>query len=260
MYNVHTEETTIAAFGGHIYAKSWDPVPSHAPPLVLLHDSLGSVAQWRDFPALLATTLARKVIAYDRLGFGQSSARQPLPSSLFISEESTLYFPTIKQALGIQEYALLGHSVGGAMALNIAADDKDCVAVITIAAQAFVEPQTIAGIEQAKAAFSNPEQLQKLERWHGDKAPWVLNAWVERWLSAEFQTWSLENCISRVICPVLAIHGENDEYGSNAFPDYITNHAGGVAQQSILPDCGHMPHKEKTAEVIALVENFLHLK
>lgn len=258
MAELHTKELSLTTPAGCLNAKVWTPKQTIVTtPLVLLHDSLGSVAQWRDFPALLAQRLSRRVIAYDRLGFGQSSARQQLPSIHFIAEEAEIYFPILKKALSLNEFLLLGHSVGGGMAINIAACDPDCVGIITIAAQAFVEALTLQGIRHTQEVFSDPVQIAKLEKWHGEKANWVLRAWTERWLSPEFGEWSLENCIDKVHCPALIIHGENDEYGSTAFPNYIANNISHPTTAVILKNCGHLPHKEKTEEVLQHVAHFV---
>jgi pimeloyl-ACP methyl ester carboxylesterase len=144
---------------------------------------------------------------------------------------------------------------GGAMALSIAAYDKDCEAVVTIAAQAFVEKQTLQGIQIAKKNFENLKQMEKLTKWHGDKAEWVLKAWTETWLCSGFRHWQLTN-IKQVYCPVLAIHGKNDEYGSVAFPEYIVNNASGNSQIEIIVDCGHMPHKSHTEQVLSVIKQF----
>lgn len=255
---MHTDIINISIPGGKVHAKRWTPLHhSGEPPLVLLHDSLGSVDLWRTFPEELARTLSRPVIAYDRLGFGQSDARHSMPTPAFISEEATTYFPAIKKQLALNRYALLGHSVGGAMAINIAATDADCDAVITIAAQAFIEPLTLDGIRQAKAAFARPGQLERLQKWHGDKAQWVLHAWTGTWLSDAFSGWNLDSVIHQVRCPVLAIHGDNDEYGSLAFPEYITRRAGGPASMAVMKNGGHMPHREEPETVIAAIQDFL---
>lgn len=258
MSQTKIEEFKIDVTGGKVYVKVWIPeTTSTASPLILLHDSLGSVDLWKGFPSVLAENLSRCVIAYDRLGFGMSDSRVELPSMDFIAEEAVKYFPAIKEYLSIQHYIILGHSVGGSMAVNIASRDPDCEAVITVSAQAFVEDITIKGIEDAKKAFEKPEQITRLEKWHGSKAKWVLHAWTDIWLSAEFANWSLQSSISNVCCPVLAIHGENDEYGSTAFPEYISRNAGGKSSMLLLKNCGHMPHKEKSREVICAVEEFL---
>lgn len=255
---IQTNEHFVKVMEGHIFVKRWTPKTiNFESPIILLHDSLGSVAQWRDFPEILSQKLSRSVIAYDRLGFGQSSPRTELPSVDFISEEASVYFPALKKALEIERYVLLGHSVGGGMALNIAALDEECEGVISMAAQAFVEEITLRGIAEAKAVFDKPEQIARLEKWHGSKASWVLRAWTDRWLSDEFRHWSLEACIAQVVCPVLAIHGEHDEYGSSAFPEYIVTYVSGPAKKCLLKDCGHIPHKERTQEVLQEALYFL---
>lgn len=155
---------------------------------------------------------------------------------------------------------LFGHSVGGGMAINIASKDSDCKAVITVSAQSFVEDVTVKGIKNAQTMFQQPGQLERLERWHGAKAKWVLNAWIDTWLSDEFKDWSLAPAIGNVLCPVLAIHGDDDEYGSIAFPQFITERSGGSSQLLIIQDCGHMPHREKPQEVRAAIGAFLDTK
>ena len=243
---------------GKVFVKIWTPESiENKAPIVLLHDSLGSVNQWKDFPLQLATKLSRQVIAYDRLGFGSSDAREQLPSLNFIEEEGLVYFPQIKAKLGLTEYLVLGHSVGGAMAINVAAQDKECLSIITIAAQAFVEDLTISGIEQAKSVFQQPQHFEKLVKWHGDKTRWVIDAWTEVWLNPEFRTWQL-TVASKITCPVLALHGEKDEYGSVAFPSYIVEQSTGQAQLNIIQSCGHMPHKTHTKQVLLAIDDFIN--
>lgn len=258
MKHITTQEQFISIGDLHIFVKQWLPEKINSSvPVILLHDSLGSVGLWKDFPQVLANSLDRRVIAYDRLGFGKSSPKHTLPSFDFIKEEAEVYFPAIKAELGINEYLILGHSVGGAMAVNIAAHDLQCKGLITIAAQAFVEVLTLDGIQSAKQVFAQPEQIKRLEKWHGEKAPWVLQTWTDTWLAPEFLTWNLDYCLKDVSCPVLVMHGELDEYGSSAFPRYITENVSGAAQCLIFDECGHIPHREKPSEVLYGIEEFL---
>ena len=244
--------------GGRVLVRRWSGGQSNRPPIILLHDSLGSVDQWRDFPAALAAATGRQVLAYDRLGFGRSTPRVELPSVDFISDEAVTFFPPMQRALGVTRFALFGHSVGGAMALVIAASQPAaCEAVITEAAQAYVEPRTLAGIRAATAQFAKPEQFEKLIRWHGERARWVLDAWSEVWLSSSFSSWSLDQELGKVTCPVLVIHGDRDEYGSLEFPRRIAGGVAGRSQLAILADCGHVPHREKRQEVLRLTSGFL---
>ena len=257
MATLSTNEAYVSVPGGELYVRHWSvPSPSECA-IVLLHDSLGSVEQWRDFPSLLAAETNRSVFAYDRLGFGKSSPRAELPSPDFVFEEADTIFPSLMQALGIDSFVTFGHSVGGGMALAAAAIfGKRCQAVISESAQAFVEPMTLTGIRAARSQFASPEQFARIERWHGDKAQWVLDAWVKVWLSPEFAPWNLDSCLEKITCPVLVIHGERDEYGSLAFPHRIVNGVTGPAEQAIL-SCGHVPHREQKREVLQLVGRFL---
>ena len=250
----------IAHPAGRLLARDW-PAPAGAtalPSLVLLHDSLGSVELWRDFPAQLRDATSRRVVAYDRMGFGRSDARVEPPSVDFIAEEATIWFPRVREQLGLERFALLGHSVGGGMAVNIAArHPQACAALVTIAAQAFVEERTLQGLRAARASFAEPGQLERLARYHGDKARWVLSAWLDTWLSPAFAGWSLAPVLPDVRCPLLALHGELDEYGSEAFPALIARLAGGPARMELLAGLGHVPQREDPGAIVRRVADFL---
>lgn len=249
----------LSVRGGNLFVREWlYPADTPRAPLLLLHDSLGSVAQWQDFPLQLARATARRVIAYDRLGFGLSSACHARPDVDFIRTEGECQVPALLDALDVPQAVLFGHSVGGAMALTAAAaQPARCVAVISESAQCAVEPRTLDGIRAAQAAFAEPEQMQRLARWHGTKAQWVLDAWTGVWLDPAFRHWTLQPLLPDVHCPVLAIHGDRDEYGSLAFPERIAAGVGGLGQMRILPGCGHVPHREQAGQVLAAVRDFL---
>jgi pimeloyl-ACP methyl ester carboxylesterase len=255
---VEVSDSFVELPGGSVFVRVWRVAPPKGDPIVLLHDSLGSVEQWRDFPEALAAATAADVIAYDRLGFGRSTERSQRPSVDFVTEEAVTVFPVLRRALGIDRFSLFGHSVGGAMALVISASQKDgCNGVITEAAQAFVEPRTLAAIRSAKVQFCHPDQFEKLVKWHGDKARWVLDAWTEVWLAPAFSSWNIDRYLAEVTCPVLAIHGELDEYGSVEFPRRITSKVVGPAELVILDHCGHIPHRERRDDVLRLAAAFL---
>lgn len=255
----HVDETYLPLEGGRIFVKTWTPeAPSSKAPVLMLHDSLGCVDLWRGFPEALCERLGRKIIAYDRLGFGRSDARTERPSLRFVEEEAEEVFPRLHVALRLEGFALLGHSVGGGMAANIAARHPEaCEALVTVSAQAFVEERTVAGIERAKRQFEGPAQFARLSRYHGDKAPWVLDAWTGTWLSPAFADWSLFEVLPQVACPVLAVHGESDEYGSHRFPESIAERTSGPASALILENCGHIPHREQPEVLLDAVGAFL---
>lgn len=236
--NVDETETRIRIAEGSLVAKVWTPEsPDAAPPapIILFHDSLGSVDLWRGFPRRLAAATGRRVVAYDRLGFGRSD---PHPGKLdveFVAAEGQRTIPALCDKLGITDFVACGHSVGGGMAVETAARfPARCRALVTIAAQAFVEDKTLAGIRVAQCGFEDPASLAKLAKYHGDKATWVADAWINTWLSPQFADWTLDRALAAVRCPVLAIHGERDEYGSNEHPTRIAAGRGTVRILSLI--------------------------
>lgn len=258
---VQTSERFIDVPGGKVFAKCWTPLRVLGDPLLLMHDSLGCVDMWRGFPQSLAEKLNRSVVAYDRLGFGRSTPRQELPSVRFVNEEAELYLPAILKSFAVDTFAIFGHSVGGAMAVVSAGQfHKKCEAVVTESSQAFVEDRTKRGIQQAKADFENPKTFEKLAKYHGDKTKWVLDAWIQVWLSNEFANWSLKNDLPKMKCRVLAIHGDKDEYGSVKFPEMICDLAGGPSEKRIIENCGHVPHREQEDLILTLVSDFLRTR
>lgn len=258
--SLEATELSIDTAGGRLYAKQWGSTVGDGtrPPIVLLHDSLGCVELWRDFPQRLALATGHAVIAYDRLGFGRSDAFAGQLGASFIADEARGGFAALIEQLGVDRFIVFGHSVGGGMAVSIAATYPDrCVGLVTESAQAFVEERTREGIRAAQAQFAAPGQMARLERYHGDKAEWVLGAWVNTWLSPAFASWCLDDALLGVRCPVLALHGTEDEYGSTAQPERIVTLAGAPATLKLLPRCGHVPHREQEAAVLDAVASFL---
>lgn len=250
------QDTLIPTALGRIHARRWPGQEGAA--IVLLHDSLGSVDLWRDFPAKLAQVTGRTVIAYDRLGFGQADAHPGRLAPDFVAAEADDGFAALLKHFDLSRFILFGHSVGGGMAVSIAAAYPDrCLGLITESAQEFVEDRTLAGIQVAGEQFRDPAQLDRLKRYHGDKAQWVLDAWVQTWHSAEFADWNLDATLPRVTAPLLAIHGENDEYGSMRHPEKLIALTGGASQMLPMPGCGHVPHREREGEVLDAVRAFL---
>ena len=132
-----------------------------------------------------------------------------------------------------------------------------CVAVITESAQAFVEELTLAGVRAAQARFERPGQLERLARYHGEKARWVLDAWVETWLDPRMADWCLDDVLRDVHCPTLALHGDQDEFGSVEHPERIARLTHGQARAVILEGCGHVPHREQPTRVLGELTDFL---
>lgn len=254
-----TQDHWIAGPMGKLFARSWQHgAPVRRAPIVLLHDSLGCVALWGTFAQTLAHATKRRVIAYDRAGFGASDARTDRLGAGFVRDEAERFFPALCEQLGVERFIAFGHSVGGGMAVECAAQHAgQCDALVTEAAQTFVEDRTLAGIRAAREQFRDPAQFARLARYHGDKTQWVLDAWIETWLSPEFADWSLDAVLPRVSCPTLAIHGGLDEYGTRAHPERIAARVSGPGRAAIMEGVRHVPHREQEAQVAAMVAEFL---
>lgn len=258
MSSVVSQDILVPAEGGRLFARRWVPAASDAAgvPIVLLHDSLGCVELWRDFPLQLAGATGRTVIAYDRLGFGRSDPHGGRLGVDFVDREAHEGFRSVLAALNVERFAAFGHSVGGGMAIACAAASVDtCQALITESAQVFAEDRTLEGIAQARVSFAQPGQLDRLKKYHGEKAAWVLSAWIDTWLSPGFADWTLDAQLRKVTCPALALHGDSDEYGSTVHPDRIEQLAG--AQRVIFTNCGHVPHREQPERVLDTVSGWL---
>ena len=255
-------EDKIGVAQGEIFIKIWKVSENRSSvalaPIILFHESLGSVALWRNFPEKLALITGRDVIAYDRLGFGQSSRLEhPLQYS-FVEDEARSILPEILKKYAINQFVVMGHSVGGGMASICAVlYPEQCQALISESAQSKVEQVTLDGIRVAKENFKNEKLLSRLAKYHADKTQWVLDAWTETWLSDAFANWNLDEYLVQITCPVLAIHGENDEYATLEQPRRFVDLSQGENELYILKDCGHFPHIEKQAEVLEVVKEFL---
>jgi pimeloyl-ACP methyl ester carboxylesterase len=246
---------------GTLFARGWAAADARRgadATLLLFHDSLGSVELWRDFPERLAAATGRAVVAYDRLGFGRSD---PYPGRLpltFVRDEASEGAAAVRAALGLERVVPFGHSVGGGMAVATAAHLGDaCEALVTESAQSFVEERTLAGIRAAREAFRQPGRLERLARYHGAKAAWVLDAWIGTWLAPAFAHWSLDAELRAVRCPTLALHGDGDEYGSARHPERIAALVRGPSRAVILERCGHVPHRERPERVLEEVAGLL---
>ncbi len=255
------QDTTVDVNGQSLFVRIWEPATKSTDtraPIILFHDSLGCVELWRNFPRALSNATQRQVIAYDRLGYGKSSPRSNPQSFDFVGQEAETYLPALLQQLNVDKFIAFGHSVGGGMAVYTAAKfPESCLALITESAQSFVEDRTLAGIEDAKIFFAEDANIARLKKYHGEKALWVRDAWIDTWLSDEFKNWNLKSILPKVHCPVMALHGRDDEYGSVKHPQIIHDLVSGDARLEIIEDCKHLPHQEQEQHILNLVVDFL---
>jgi pimeloyl-ACP methyl ester carboxylesterase len=199
----------------------------NAPTIVFLHEGLGCVALWKDFPERVAQATGCRVVVYSRYGYGQSSVLQESFKPDYMHREALESLPEFLRKLKIVNPILFGHSDGGSISLIHAGAAKWPVrALIVEAPHCFVEDLSIAGIEAAKQAYLTTDLGKKLGRYHADpdKTFW---GWNNIWLHTDFRAWNIEKYLPAITCPILAVQGVNDEYGTMAQIDSIKVHASG---------------------------------
>ncbi len=238
------------------------PQRTDAPLIVFLHEGLGSISMWKDWPTQVCEAADCRGLVYSRYGYGRSTAR-PQEDAWpvdFMHREAHDVLPALLEVLGVNarrdKPVLFGHSDGGSIALLYAARYPDAVAgVIAAAPHILVEEVSVTSIAAARRAYLESGLRARLSRHHQDvdSAFW---GWNDIWLNPEFRAWNIEDDLSRIACPVLAIQGTGDEYGTLAQVHGIRRRA---PQTELLeiPDCGHSPHRDQPATVIQAVARFV---
>ncbi len=228
------------------------------PVLVFLHEGLGCQAMWKDFPARLCGMTGCPGLIYDRVGYGKSSPLAKTRTIHYVHEYALFELPfVIGQVIPDRPYILIGHSDGGSMALIYAAErPAHLKGVVTEAAHVFVEPETIAGIHDAVAAY-NSGRLDGLKRYHGEKSDAMFRSWSDTWLSKEFRSWNIEYLLPSILCPLLVIQGCDDQYGTKRQVETIVAGVSGFAESVLLDGCGHTPHHDQPETVAARMSVFI---
>ncbi|TKD63537.1 alpha/beta fold hydrolase [Flavobacterium sp. ASW18X] len=228
--------------------------------LVFLHDSLGCISLWRDFPAQLSQKNGMNALIYDRAGYGTAAKAPQLAErgDNYHEVEADLLIPFLKH-LNIENPILFGHSDGATIALIAAGKHPNYIkGCIVEGAHSFVEEITLKGIIQAKSAYTKNDVLhQKLTKYHGDKVHQLFMAWTETWLEPSFKSWNIFSFLTQITCPVFVLQGELDEFGTLEQVHVILNKVKGEKQELILRDTGHSPHKEHPEIVYKGVSQFL---
>ncbi len=226
------------------------------PAIVMLHEGLGSVALWRDFPDAVAAATGLPVLVYSRRGYGRSTpiAHGPRPVD-YMDDEAQVALPGLLDALGVTRPILLGHSDGGSIALIQAGSGigPAPLGVITMAAHLFVETVSTVSIAKARVAYEESDLRAKLARFHDD-VDGAFYSWNTTWLLPDFiRGWNIEADVARSRCPITAIQGVQDEYGTVRQLDAIRDRAAGRAEIVLLPDCRHSPHRDQPAATLAAI-------
>ncbi|TAH42360.1 MAG: alpha/beta hydrolase [Betaproteobacteria bacterium] len=227
-----------------------------APTIVFLHEGLGSISMWRDFPQKVADATGCEAVVYSRAGYGRSGPEALPRDKHYMHEQGQRVLPAFLEALAIERPILLGHSDGGSISLICAGGTGTPLAgVVVMAPHVMVEDLSIDGIRLAREAYLNTDLPVRLGRYH-TRIDAVFWAWNDTWLSPWFRDWNIEEFLPRIACPVMAIQGEDDEYGTMEQIDRIAAQVRDVDLVK-LADCRHSPHKDQEQAVIDAVVGFV---
>lgn len=233
------------------------------PMLVFLHEGLGSIQQWWDFPFDVSHNSGCPALLYDRYGYGKSEALRESRRRNYLEEEALTALPDVLRALAIDgPVILVGHSDGGSIALIFAARFPQKVAgIITEAPHVMVEEISLSGIREAVSFYKSGGLKKMLTKYHGLKTDSMFFGWADTWLSFEHSDWNMLHLLPDIKAPVLAIQGEEDQYGTEAQIDSIVNRVSGPARKLMIPGCGHTPHIE-AGELVAreMIDFILSIK
>ena len=252
------QEGFLSVIGQQLEYRWIAPQQPNWPILVLLHEGLGCVAMWKEFPKQLAAATDCGVFSYSRAGYGRSdSAVLPRPTR-YMHTEGEQVLPAVLSAADIKNPVLIGHSDGGSIALLYAGFYPGSVrALILLAPHVFNEPICLQAIAAAGKSYCTSDMPQRLAKYHGSQTDDAFWGWHDVWLSPPFQQWNIEASLAAIKVPVLLIQSLQDPYGTVAQIEAIAGQVQGPVQQLLLRDCGHAPHLDKPEQTRTAIQEFL---
>lgn len=234
------------------------PTPEQAPTLVFLHEGLGCVSLWRDFPEQLSRRTNCGALLYSRAGYGRSDPT-PLPRPIHFMHDEAETLAAILIQTGVREPILIGHSDGASIAL-IYASRRYAIqprGLIVEAPHVFAEPVGLASIAKIADIYRTTDLRERLARHHGTNTDIAFWGWNNVWLAPEFRAWNIESLLPAITAPVLVIQGEQDEYGTWRQVEAIEKKTHSPVEVCSVPQCGHAPHREHSAQILTVMTNFL---
>lgn len=235
------------------------PPPDQAPTLVMLHEGLGCVAMWRDFPERLVKGTGCGVLVYSRVGYGKSDPTNLPREVRFMHDEALFTLPHMLDAFAIREAVLLGHSDGGSIALINAGGKRDSRirALILEAPHVFVEEVGIASIKAIAEEYRSGRLKPLLARYHGENVDATFWGWNDIWLDPAFRSWNIEEYLRQIHIPILLIQGADDQYGTLEQIRIIERGCQGPVRTLMLADCGHSPHSDQPEHTLDAIASFV---
>jgi len=228
-----------------------------APALVFLHEGLGSVALWKDFPQRVADATGCCALVYSRYGYGKSDRLTEPRTVDYMHSEALATLPEVLDTLSIRNPILIGHSDGASIAIIHAGSGRWPVrGLVLMAPHVFVEDVTLASIAHARTAFETTDLATKLARHHDDPVG-AFRGWSDVWLHPDFRSWNIEACLPRIVAPALLIQGEDDQYGTMVQIKAIERQLGRSAASLVLARCSHSPHVDQADATLAAISEFV---
>lgn len=229
---------------------------SEAPELVFLHEGLGSVSHWKDFPARVAAETGSQVTVYSRYGSGQSDVLTEARPVTYMHHEGLEVLPELLGQLEIENPILIGHSDGASIAVIYAGSHDRIRGLVLLAPHVFVEDLSVASIAEAKTQFETTNLPEKLARHHRDAAR-TFWGWNNIWLHPEFRRWNIEEYLPRITCPTLVIQGLDDQYGTMAQVEAIRRQSSGPVEVLALENCRHSPQRDQAQAALRAITRFV---
>lgn len=227
------------------------------PTVVFLHEGLGSISQWKNFPHKICQETGLPGLMYERYGYGQSDVLEAPRTARFMHEEAIDVLPAVLNALGVERPLLIGHSDGASIALIHAGAGYQVEGVVAIAPHVTIEPVCIDGIAAAVSNFESGSLATRLQRHHKNAAA-TFYGWANVFMNPSFEGWDIrDDYVAKIFCPVLAIQGDRDPYGTMAQVDDIALRTRGPCKLLKLADCGHIPFQTHTAQVESEIRSFV---
>ena len=230
--------------------------------LIFLHEGLGSIPQWKNFPQQLSESMQMPALVYERVGYGESDFWNDREiKSQYIHDEANVILPSLVKQLKIDNNIILfGHSDGGTLALIHAANPMPNIkAAIVEAPHVFLEQYSLIGIRKARAILKNEKIIRIMDRYHQNRAAELIDKWSSFWLNSKETDWEASDSLKKITIPLLLIQGDNDDFGTFAQIERVAELAkSNIIEVAKIDNCGHIPHLEKQEEIMKLSHDFIN--
>lgn len=249
-------EQFIEVEGHRLHTRWIDDSGQHATPLVFLHEGLGSIDLWRDFPGEVVAGSGNSALVYSRYGHGWSDTLEQPRTPDYMHREAQAVLPSLLEAFDVELPILIGHSDGASISIIHAGSGHPVAGLVLLAPHVFVESDGLASVRSVRASFPGSEMAEKMAKYHTN-AEATFRGWAEIWLNPAFRIWNIEEYLGGIHCPVLLIQCHDDEYGSSAQLNAIESGVSGPVERLILPGASHSAHLEHPEVVTARVTEFI---